>query len=249
MSDNPLAGMRAVVTGAGRGLGRAISLALAGAGATVVGADRDTDALMQTVEAGRSAPGALRGMVWDITDEEAGEALAARLWREDGGVDVVFANAGVVTVAPSLAVTGPDLERVLGVNVVGTFLTARSFGARMLEQGHGRIVLTASQAGARGTPQWLAYCASKAAVISMTQTLAAEWGPTLRVNAIAPGAFETDINRHLLAEPGYREMLEAATALRRIGQPEEIGPLAVFLAGPGADLMTGAVIALDGGQL
>ncbi|WP_306205371.1 SDR family NAD(P)-dependent oxidoreductase [Actinoplanes sp. RD1] len=247
MSDTPLTGVRAVVTGAARGLGRAMSLALAGAGAEVVATDVDGDALTETVELGRAAPGTVRGMVLDITAEAAVESLATRLWREHGGVDVLFANAGIVLVRPSLETTPADLRRVLDVNVVGTFVTARSFGARMLRQGHGRIVLTASQAGQRGTPEWLAYCASKAALISMTQTLSSEWGPAVTVNAIAPGAFVTDLNRHLMAEPGYLERLRAGTALGRVGHPDDIGPLAVFLAGPGAALMTGGVVNIDGG--
>ena len=235
------------MTGASRGLGRAMAIALARAGAQVAVTGRDQEALretVQTVEAqgGRAVPYAL-----DVTDPEAVDAFAARLWSECGPVDVVFANAGISLVRPALQTSNADFLSVLNANVLGAFSTLKAFGRRMGERGSGKLVTVSSDIGIRGSANWVAYGASKAAIISMTKTLAWEWAPALTVNCIAPGAFATDINKHLLAVPDILTGLEHATPLGRVGRPEEIGPLAVFLAGPGSDFMTAQIISLDGG--
>jgi len=247
MTEGALSGRSIVVTGGGRGLGRAMAYATAQAGAHVVAVDIDADALRET-EQERPAGTVVETERVDLTDEAAVEDLAARLDERLDGVDVVFANAGIVLVKPSVELTNAELSRVFGINVLGTFATARAFGKRMLAGRGGKLILTSSQAGYRGTAQWTAYCASKAAVTSMTQSLAAEWGPTVTVNAIAPGAVHTNINDHVMRDPDYIAMLEQATAAGRLAVPEDFGPLAVFLAGPGSDMMSGTVVDFDGGK-
>jgi NAD(P)-dependent dehydrogenase (short-subunit alcohol dehydrogenase family) len=241
-----LASQRIVVTGGARGLGEAMAVALAQAGAVVVVADIDPAALAAMLDRHPAERSQLQTEVLNITDEDAVVAFAERQFTEHGGVDVVFANAGIVLVRPSAELRNADLQRVFDINVLGTFATAREFGVRMLARGHGKIVITASQAGNNGAAEWTAYCASKAAVISITQSLASEWGPALTVNAIAPGAVRTNINAHVMTDEAA-EAIVAGTPAGRLAEPEDFGPLAVFLAGPGADMMSGAVVAMDGG--
>lgn len=241
-----LTGQRILVTGGARGLGEAMAVALAQAGARVIVADIDPTALADTLDRHPEERPLLQTAVLDITDEDAVAAFAEAQFTEHGGVDVVFANAGIVLVRPSAELCNADLQRVFDINVLGTFATAREFGTRMLAQGHGKIIITASQAGTSGAAEWTAYCASKAAAISITQSLASEWGPALTVNAIAPGAVRTNINAHVMNEEAAAAIV-AGTPAGRLAKPEDFGPLAVFLAGPGADMISGAVIAMDGG--
>jgi NAD(P)-dependent dehydrogenase (short-subunit alcohol dehydrogenase family) len=241
-----LDGQRTVVTGGARGLGEAMAVALAQAGARVVVADIDADALDAMLERHPAERDALHVEVLNITDEAAVAAFAERLFAESGGVDAVFANAGIVLVTPSATLSNAALQRVLDINVLGTFATAREFGVRMLAQGHGKVIVTASQAGTRGAAEWTAYCASKAAAISITQSLALEWGPAVTVNAIAPGAVRTNINAHVMTDEAAAA-LTAGTAAGRLAVPGDFGPLAVFLAGSGSDMMSGSVVAMDGG--
>ncbi|MEV0132751.1 SDR family oxidoreductase [Dactylosporangium sp. NPDC050688] len=235
------------MTGAASGLGRAMSYALARAGARLIAVDIDATALRET-ERHRPAGTELVIEQTDLTDEAAVEDLAERLNARFGEIHVVFANAGIVLVKPSIELTNADMARVFDINVLGTFATARSFGRRMLAGRGGKLILTTSQAGNHGSARWTAYCASKAAVTSMTESLAAEWGPTVTVNAIAPGAVRTRINQHVLDDPEYLAALAGSTAVGRLAVPEDLGPLAVFLAGPGSDMMSGTVVSIDGGK-
>ncbi|MHC9237680.1 SDR family NAD(P)-dependent oxidoreductase [Pseudooceanicola sp. 502str34] len=251
-----LSGRRAVVTGASRGLGRAIAQALAAEGAHVVLTGRDVAALEETGAAIAAAGGTSEAQALEITDAEAVEAFAEKVWT-NAPIDVVFANAGISLTRPAVETTPADMARILDANVLGTYATLRAFGSRMLargqgQQGHGqkgqgKLIATSSDIGIRGSAGWVAYAASKGAVNAMVKTLAWEWAPALTVNAIAPGAFATDINSHLLGQPEIMAAIEAETPLARVGRAEEIGPLAVFMAGPGSDFMTGEIISLDGG--
>lgn len=246
ISQGSLTGRRAVVTGASRGLGRAMATALAAEGATVHVTGRDQAAMADTLAAvaavgGRAIPHAL-----DVTEPGAPEAFAEEAWAA-GPVDVVIANAGISLVKPAVETSDDEFMRIIDANVKGTFATLRAFGGRMLARGSGKLVAVSSDIGLRGSAGWVAYAASKGAVNAMVKTLAWEWAPKLTVNAIAPGAFATDINAHLLAIPEVMAAIRADTPLARVGQAEEIGPLAVFLAGPGSDFMTGQIISLDGG--
>ena len=243
----PLSDRTAVVTGASRGLGRAMAVALAGAGARVAITGRDMIALQGTLDAIEEIGGQATAYALDVTDAAAVDPFARQAWADLGHVDAVFANAGINFVRPSLETTDADMLRLFDANVLGTFRTLRAFGAPMLQRGSGKLITLASDVGLRGVPEWLAYGVSKAAIVAMTKTLAWEWAPKLTVNAISPGAFATDMNSHLLAIDEVKSGLEQATPLGRVGRADEIGPLTVFLAGAGSDFMTGQVVCIDGG--
>ncbi|MBT0957216.1 SDR family oxidoreductase [Alphaproteobacteria bacterium KMM 3653] len=242
----PLAGQRAVITGASRGLGRAMAVALAAQGMSVAVTGRDEAAMQDTLTAIQSVGGTGTAHSLDVTEPDAPEALAAKLWQE-GPVDVVIANAGISLVKPAIETSDEDFMQVINANVLGTFVTLRAFGERMHARGQGKLLATSSDIGIRGSAGWVAYAASKGAINAMVKTLAWEWAPKLTVNAIAPGAFATDINSHLLSQDAVMQAICADTPLARVGRAEEIGPLTAFLAGPGSDFMTGQILSLDGG--
>ncbi len=246
-NEATLDGIRAVVTGGSRGLGRAVARALAQAGASVIVTGRDRSALDETVKQIAADGGRAHAELLDIRDEDQIRAAAASFASTHGPIDVVFANAGISLVKPAVETTPAEFRDILDVNVLGTFAVLQAFGRQMLERGRGKLITVSSDIGIRGSAGWIAYGASKAAVISMTKTLAWEWAPAVTVNCIAPGAFATDINSHLLAVPEIMDGLKQATPLGRVGQADELGPLAVFMASRGSDFMTGQVVSIDGG--
>jgi NAD(P)-dependent dehydrogenase (short-subunit alcohol dehydrogenase family) len=223
-----------------------MAVAVAAAGAEVILTGRDEAALAITLRAIADGGGRAAGYSLDVTDHDAQEAFVREVW-EHSPVDAVIANAGISVMQPSLEATTADFTRILETNVLGTFATLRAFGGRMIERGSGKLITVSSDIGLRGSAGWAAYGASKAAVINLTKTLAWEWAPTVTVNSIAPGAFATDINSHLLSVPEIAAGLAEATPLGRVGDASEIGPLAVFLCGRGSDFMTGQVLSIDGG--
>jgi NAD(P)-dependent dehydrogenase (short-subunit alcohol dehydrogenase family) len=241
-------GLRTVVTGAASGLGLAIAEAMADGGAQVTLVDVDADGLS---EAGARL-GDVRTAVVDVADSAAVE----RLFFEQEGVDVVFANAGVSREAGVLDERGglgnldDDTWRtVLGINLDGVLFTMREAARRMKEQGSGRIVVTASTAGI-GTDPFVgySYSATKAAVIMLVRQAAFELARHgVHVNAIAPGPFRTNIGGG--APPIPDEAWESIVALGRLAEPEELKGVALLLASPASSFMTGAVIPVDGGQL
>jgi 2-deoxy-D-gluconate 3-dehydrogenase len=246
-----LDGKVAVVTGAGRGLGQAVAWALAEAGADVALLARSESEVTRVAEEIEQAHGrkALAVAV-DVTDEEAVEEAASLVIATFGRVDALVNNAGVAHVAPLLELTLTDLRRVIDTNVVGAFLCARAFGAHMVAQRKGTVVNIASVAGLSGEPDLTAYSASKGALVSFTQTLAVEWARHgVTVNAIAPGYFRTDLNKAALDDVKIGPRIVSHIPLRRVGQPEELGPLVAYLASDAAAYMTGSVVVIDGGQL
>ncbi len=240
----------AVVTGAGRGLGRAMAVALAQAGAHVALLARSAAELAETARHVESAGRRALLCPTDVADEAAVEEAAGAVLDAFGRVDVLVNNAGMAPVAPLLELPLADLRRVLDVNVIGTFLCSRAFGAHMVAQRQGVILNLASVAGLAGEAELTAYCASKGAVLAFTRALAIEWARHgVRVNAIAPGYFRTALNQQALDDPEIGPRLVRHIPLRRFGQPEELGPLVVYLASPAAAFMTGSVMVIDGGQL
>jgi NAD(P)-dependent dehydrogenase (short-subunit alcohol dehydrogenase family) len=244
-----LDGKVAVVTGAGRGLGQACAVALAEAGCDVALLARSSGELADTAkmvtEYGRRA----LTLPTDVADEQSVEAAASEVVSAFGRVDVLVNNAGIAPVAPLLELTLGDLRRVLDVNVIGAFLCARAFGAHMVAQRKGCIVNMASIAGLGGEPDLTAYCATKGAMIAFTKALAVEWARHgVNVNAIAPGYFRTDLNKHALDDVKIGPRMIGHIPLRRVGQPEELGPLVVYMASDAAAFMTGSVVVIDGGQ-
>lgn len=230
-----LDGQVAVVTGGSRGIGLAIARALAGAGARVA-----------ICHPGDAEAAALEPALLSVTADVAVEADVARLFDTVhdalGPPRLVYANAGILQEAPLRETAAADFDRVIAVNLRGAFLTAREAARRM---DRGRIIFTASDLGLLGRADMAAYCASKGGVIALTRSLARELAPDILVNAIAPGAIETDMTAGMTPEAMAHDM---DTPLARFGHPEEIAAMALFLAGPQAGFITGQILGVNGGS-
>jgi NAD(P)-dependent dehydrogenase (short-subunit alcohol dehydrogenase family) len=252
MSEFPtfaLTGQTALVTGAARGLGRAIALAVADAGADVaLGLRRDgtADDLIDEIEGmGRRA----MGVQMDVSQiDQIGPAVDAVVKRF-GRLDILVNNAGLGPPNPAVDVTETDFDVTMAVNVKGTFFASQAAGRVMVAQGRGRIVNLSSQAGFVALPTESIYCASKAAVAHLTKCLAVEWGEHgVTVNAVAPTFIRTDGTEKWLADPAFEaQVRERIAALHRIGEPMDVAGAVVFLASPAASMITGVTLLIDGG--
>jgi NAD(P)-dependent dehydrogenase (short-subunit alcohol dehydrogenase family) len=249
-SSFDLSGRSALVTGAARGLGRAIALALADAGADVALGLRDkaSDAgLVKEIEArGRKAI-ALQMDVMDLKQSYAAIDAAVAAF---GKLDILVNNAGGgVDERPVEAYTEADYDFVLDLNAKSTFFLTQYAGRHMLARKQGAIVNMGSQAGAVALPGEAVYCLSKAAVAHMTKCFAVEWGKNnVRVNCVAPTFIETDGTVDALGNPAFKaDVIERIAALHRIGQPREVADAVVFLASDAASLVTGQTLLIDGG--
>jgi 2-deoxy-D-gluconate 3-dehydrogenase len=244
-----LAGKVAVVTGASRGLGRAIAVAMAEAGASVVLAARSRPHLEESAGAVERAGGRALVMAVDVTRYAEVEALMDRAVAELGRLDIVVNNSGVARVAPLAELSLDAWQEVVGVNLTGVFHGCRAAARYLIAQGSGKIINLASVLGAVGLPGYTAYAASKGGVIALTRALGVEWARHgIQVNAIAPGWFVTDMNEAAFADQRIRDRLVRDVPARRTGRLDEIGPLAVYLASPASDFMIGQTIFLDGGH-
>lgn len=248
-----LAGKRALVTGAGSGIGAAIASTLARAGAHVIVADLQEAGGRATVEGFAAAGGSGEFILLDVTDEAACAAWAATLQTRHGALGVLVNNAGIGHVGTLLTTSGADFDRVLAVNLRGMFNVTKAFLPAMLEAGRGSVINMASAAGLEGLPDRLAYATSKHAVVGFTRCLALDHARTgVRVNCICPGRVETPFVKSRLAEypdpvAAYREM-SSTQANGRMGKPEEIAALALYLAADESAFVTGAALAIDGGM-
>jgi NAD(P)-dependent dehydrogenase (short-subunit alcohol dehydrogenase family) len=239
----------ALVTGAARGLGRAIALALAAAGADVALGLRDVDAdagvVAEVEKLGRRA----LPLQLDVSRmEQIGPAVDATVERF-GRLDILVNNAGVAPENPAEDVREEDFDQTLAVNLKGTFFTSQAAGRVMIRQGYGRIINVGSQAGVIALPGESVYCMTKAAIAHLTKCLAVEWGPhNITVNAVAPTFIRTPGTEPALADPEFRaDVVERIAALHRIGEPVEVAGVVVFLASPAASLITGETVLIDGG--
>jgi NAD(P)-dependent dehydrogenase (short-subunit alcohol dehydrogenase family) len=248
-TPTPLAGKVALVTGGNRGLGRGMALALAEAGAGVVLAARDQASLDAVAEEVRAAGRRALAVPTDVTSSAAVDALVASAVEELGSLDVLVNNSGVLHPQPLLETSDEDWDRVLATNLRGTFLCSRAAGRVFKEHGAGKVINIASNFAYMGVPGFVSYCSSKAAVVAFTRALAVEWARlNIQVNAIAPGYFESDMNAELRADEELLKRTLREIPLRRMGQPQELGPLVVYLASAASDFMTGETLLLDGGQ-
>jgi 2-deoxy-D-gluconate 3-dehydrogenase len=247
--SRPLDGKVAVVTGASRGLGRAMAIALAEAGAAVAVAARAKAELEETAhQAGRHGARTL-ALTTDVASYPSVERLMTQTVSTLGRLDIVVNNAGIARVAPLAEAALEDWQAILDVNLSGVFHGCRAAAPHLIGQKSGKVINLASVLAAVALPGYTMYSATKGAVIALTRTLAVEWARYgIQVNAIAPGWFVTDMNEAAFADPRVRERLTRDIPARRTGRVEEIGPLAVYLASAASDFMTGQTLFLDGGH-
>jgi gluconate 5-dehydrogenase len=247
-----LDGRRACVTGGSRGLGLAMARGLAEAGADLVLVARDPDAL-EAARAGLADTGRRVDLLpADVGDPQASEAAAHRVVESFGPIDVLVNNVGGRRIdTPTEDLELEDWRRILDLNLTSAFLWSKIVGGSMLPRGRGRVINTASISGliANRGIAGRSYETSKAALIHFTKALAADWAPRgVTVNAIAPGGFLTEPNRRWFEQkPELKATFESMVPMGRLGEPEELAPLAVYLASDASSYMTGAVLTLDGG--
>jgi NAD(P)-dependent dehydrogenase (short-subunit alcohol dehydrogenase family) len=250
VSARDLAGRVAVVVGGSSGIGRAIALGMADAGADVVATARRPDRVAAVAtEIEQKGRRTLR-LPCDVSDRASLERLRAETLAIFGKIDVLVNCAGKTKRMPTLEVSEAEWNDILETNLTGTLRACQVFAPPMLERGYGRIVNVGSLSSFVALFEVAAYAASKAAVASLTKSLAIEWGPRgVCVNAIAPGVFRTDINRELLdgTERGREFLLR--TPMKRFGRVEELAGAAVFLASESASFVNGEVLVVDGGFL
>jgi NAD(P)-dependent dehydrogenase (short-subunit alcohol dehydrogenase family) len=252
MSFAPLSleGRTAVVLGGTSGIGRTLCIGLAQAGADVVASARRQSLVdgvaLEIEKQGRKT---LR-VASDVTDRDSLERLLDKTLAAFGKVDVLVNCAGITKRVPSLDISEEDWKSILDTNLTGTLRGCQVFGRAMLAQGSGSIINIASLTSFVALYEVAPYAASKAAVVSLTKSLAIEWGKKgVRVNAIAPGVFRTDLNQALLDGTERGKELLMRTPMNRFGKVEELAGAAVFLASDAASFVNGEVIVVDGGFL
>jgi 2-deoxy-D-gluconate 3-dehydrogenase len=245
-----LSGKRALVVGGGRGLGRAIALALADAGADVAVASRTREQLDKVAGEIRARNRRALAVETDVRDSASVAKMAEAIRKEFTRIDVLVNSAGIGWMSRVIDTTDDAWKLVIDTNLTGTFYCCREVGRVMIEQKAGSIINIASVAGVKGPPGLGAYAASKGGVISLTRVLALEAARfNVRVNAIAPGYFRTDMNAPVLDDPEMGPKILRRIPMRRVGQPEELGPLAVYLASDQASYVTGEVYFISGGEM
>lgn len=244
-----LDGKVAVVTAASRGIGRATSLALALAGADVVLGVRDIGSVTDLAHEIEALGRRVLPVPMDVTDLAECRAAIDRTAAEFGRLDILVNNAGGSILGNAIDVSEEDFATVWQLNVKSAFFISQHAAKHMANAGGGSIVNVASQAGLVALPGESSYCVSKAALIHMTKCQAVEWGNMgIRVNAVAPTFIRTDGTSQAFADQVfYADTVERIAALHRIGTPEEVAAAVVFLASPGASLITGHALVVDGG--
>jgi 2-deoxy-D-gluconate 3-dehydrogenase len=244
-----LAGRVALVTGAGRGLGRAIARAVGRAGAAVACAARSRDQVDAAAAEIEAAGARALALALDVTRTDQITAAVEEAEARLGPIDILVNNAGITLERKTVELTDEEWDSVLATNVTAMFRCARAVAPGMIRRGHGKVINVGSMYGVIGVARYAAYCASKAAVDGLTRSLAVEWARHgIQINCLAPGYMNTDIPRAALADERTRALFLSKVPARRIGEPGEVGALAVYLASPASDFMTGQTLYLDGGQ-
>jgi len=245
-----LTGRVAVVIGGTSGIGRAVSLGLAEAGADVAPMSRRREQVDQAADAITGLGRRSARVTADVTDRNSLQTALKEVVASLGHVDILVNAAGRTERRSSLEVDDASWSAILDTNLNGTLRACQIFGRHMLERGYGRIINIASLSSFVALFEVAAYSASKAAVASLTKSLALEWGPRgVNVNAIAPGVFPTELNKSLLEGTARGREFITRTPLKRFGRVEELAGAAVFLASEAASFVNGEVVAVDGGFL
>src|SRR5262245_12146312 len=239
----------AVITGSSRGIGRAIAESMAALGAKVVISSRKIEACEAVAREIAARGGEAAAIACNISRKAEVEALVAGANRRFGRIDIRVCNAAINPVfGPLLHLTDEAFDKVIGANVKSNLWLCNLTIPAMAGRGGGAVIIVSSIAGLRGTDVLGMYGISKAADLALVRNLAAEWGPrNVRVNAIAPGLVKTEFARALWENEDLVKRRNAVTPLRRLGMPEEIGPVAAFLASGAASFITGQIIIADGG--
>jgi len=241
----------AIVTGGGSGLGRAIAKGLADAGAWVAVADISKDSAQSVAKEIRARKGQAIALKLDVTQLTQVEAMAQEVQEKRGQVDILVNSAGITFRSPALEYPEGEWDRVLNVNLKGTFLCCQAVGKAMVAQGKGSIINIASIGGLVGYGGCIAYLASKGGVVQLTRGLAVEWAKAgVRVNAIAPFVFDTPLVSQIkVREPDHFQRMIDKAPMGRLGHAEELIGTAIFLASAASELITGHILAVDGGFL
>ncbi len=239
-----------LITGAASGIARAAAKRLAGR-MTVYAADIDAEGLAETVDSIRAAGGSARAVEVDVADRASVEGMAAAV---DGTVDAAFFAAGIHIRGTAETVTEDDWDRMIGVHVKGTFLCCQATLSRMRAQGTGGAIVTmSSDYAVMAVPGGAAYCAAKAAILSLTKSIAQEFAPDrIRINALGPGPIDTPILKSGRTDEEYeqaRERLADNLPIGRLGQPEEVAAVVDFLLSERSSYITGQIVHPNGGQL
>ncbi len=246
-----LNGRTALITGAARGIGRAIALQLAEAGAKIVVNDlsaADCEETMREVEKRGVEAFSIAG---DVTSKSQVEAMVQTICKKFGNLDILVNNAGTVVRKSAIELSEEEWDSVIDVNLKGTFLCSQAAARRMIEMKNGgKIINISSVLGEVALPPRAAYSASKGGIISLTRDLALEFAQyNIRVNAVAPGWVRTEVREKYFAQEGVREYLLERIPVKRFCEPEEVAVLVAFLASDKANYITGQTIAIDGGWM
>ncbi len=240
----------AIVTGSSKGIGRAIALEFGKEGAKVVTNDRKLKGSEKTADEIVANGGVAIAVRADVSKKKDVDRMIKQVVKRFGRIDVLVNNAGIVRFDPITKVSEKEWDKVLDVNLKGTFLCSQAVAKTMLKQKSGVIINIASIAGMVGFPQLAPYCASKGGIIELTRELAIELAPNkIRVNCIGPGAIDTDMTKSIKEDKKSMKSYLAKIPLARLGKPEEIAKAALFLASDDSSYMTGQAIFVDGGWL
>jgi gluconate 5-dehydrogenase len=243
-----LAGRTALVTGASRGIGRAVALGLAQAGAKVILAARDSAKLDQLAAEIIAAGGAASSIVFELADPPAVEAVIPSLLARGERIDILVNNAAISSWGGLAGSSTEHWNHLFEVNVTSCYVLSREASRGMVDRGWGRIINFGSYVSKIGRPNLSAYVASKSAVLGLTRAVAAELAPHgVTCNAIAPGFIDTDMAAPTVGHPQRAKIFREAIAMGRFGQPEELAGVAIFLASEAASYITGQMIHVDGG--
>jgi NAD(P)-dependent dehydrogenase (short-subunit alcohol dehydrogenase family) len=246
-----LSGKVGIVTGGSRGIGRTLALALADAGADVaVAAVHRMDLAEEVAEEIKKKKRTSLAVRVDVSDKREVQGMVSKVIKRFGKVDILVNNAALNIFSPAENLSLEDWNKVLSVDLTGVFLCSQAVGKIMIEQKRGKIINVTSVGGMTGTyRKAIAYDSSKAGVINLTRSLAVEWGKyNINVNAIAPGLIETDLTRKRLKDREFYNYFLERVPLGKIGQPEDLVGIVIFLSSEASNWLTGQTIVMDGGQ-